>query len=402
MDSQIAGSFQLMKSMNRSLVLNTIRINGSISRAEVAKKTKLTPPTVTNIVSELLKEDLILERNTGVSSGGRKPILLTINPNHYVIGVDVGVRKIRYALSDLDGNLLISKVQAMPLTIDEEGLLDIIIQLIEEILDDSRTNLDRVIGIGVAMHGIVDSKSGISLYAPTLGLRNIPIKQRLEKSFQMPVRVENDAKSMALGEKWFGMGKDDQNLISINVGEGIGAGVILNNRIFDGNDSIAGEIGHTIIDLDGPQCSCGSFGCFQTYASGQALRERTLKEVSLGRKTLLTDKANGDYRKIDGPIIYQCALAGDPLSIEMLEKTGRYIGIGIVNVIHLFNPSLVIIGGGVSKAGDFILEPLKEIVQSRALTSKAKESKIILSALGEEGSLIGAVTLVLSDMFVYH
>lgn len=389
-----------MKSLNRSLVLNTIRIHESISRSEIAKKTKLTPPTVTNIVNELLKESLVVEKEPGVSSGGRKPILLTINSgSRCVIGIDVGVKKIRCALSDLNGRLIIKKLETIPTQLTKALFLTCLKNILTDFLQEIGAMREKVIGIGIAMHGIVDSEAGISLFAPSLMLENIPVKAELEAAFGLPVRIENDAKALAIGEKWFGNGKEVNDLITINIGEGIGAGVILNNRLYHGQDSLAGEIGHTIIDLDGPRCSCGNFGCFQTLASGQALRERALKEISLGQKTMLLEKAAGDLETIDGQMIYDCALAGDALSIQVLHQTARYIGVGIVNMIHFLNPSLVIIGGGVSKAKEFILEPIREVVERKALTQKAKQSDVIISALGEEGSLIGAVTLVLAELF---
>ncbi|MFA9556605.1 ROK family transcriptional regulator [Evansella sp. AB-rgal1] len=400
MSFQVTGSFQLMKSMNRSLILNTIRTNGAISRADIAKITKLTPPTVTNIVNELLKENLVVESKTGISSGGRKPILLSINSSsRYIIGLDVGVKKIRYALSDLNANLLVSKVKRMPPQLTVESFLQVLVQVIQDSIDGMEENKDKLLGIGIAMHGIVDSETGTSLFAPSLKLEGIKVKEHLEQLFEIPVRMENDAKALALGEQWFGNGQGIRDLICINVGEGIGAGLIVNNRIFHGSNSIAGEIGHTMIDMNGPLCTCGSVGCFQTLASGQALRERAMKEISLGKETTLIEKVNSEISNIDGHIIYECAKKGDTLSQQVLKDTGHYIGIGIINIIHFFNPSLIIIGGGVSKAKEFILEPINNVINDRAITHDSKKTPIIFSALGDNGSLIGAITLVLTEIY---
>lgn len=402
MNLQIPGSFQLMKSLNRSLILNTIRTRGTIPRSEIAKLTKLTPPTVTNIVHELLKEGLVVETEPGASSGGRKPILLSINgQSKLIIGVDVGVSgKIRFGVSDLNGKLLKREERFLPKEpTSEKEFVKMLITWLGELIDSLGPQKEKLIGIGIAMHGMVDSERGIALLAPSLNFENVPIKEELERTFNLPVRVENDAKALAIGEVWFGKAQGVNNLVCINVGEGVGAGVILDGKVLHGNDHIAGEVGHTIIDIGGPKCSCGNYGCLQTLASGQALNERALKELALGRNSVLLEKCNGNLELVDGRLIYEAALEGDNLSIDVLYQTGRYLAIGILNILHFYNPEQIIIGGGVSKAERFIMGPINELVKGRALTSKAKNTSISISSLGEEGSLVGAVTLVLSELF---
>ncbi|UTR13350.1 ROK family transcriptional regulator [Salipaludibacillus sp. LMS25] len=399
MAAHLTGSFQLMKSLNRSLILNIIRTSGAISRSEIAKQTGLTPPTVTNIVNELLDEELVLESRAGTSNGGRKPILLTIkSDSRYIIGVDVGVKKVRLALTNLNANVLQRKLLPMPHTqvLTTEQFLDFLQQAIDTFLTENVTQKKKIIGIGVAMHGIVDHEQGIAIHAPTLKLERVPVKQMLEQAFNLPVRVENDAKALALGEKWFGAGRDVDHFVCLNVGEGIGGGIILNDHLFHGNNSLAGEIGHTKIDFNGPTCSCGNNGCFQTLASGQAVKERAHNYIKQGKKTSL---AEVDLKDLDGQLIYKCAEEGDEIAKKVLEETGAYLGFGLLNIIHFLNPSMVIIGGGVSKSGKWILEPAKAVIQSYSLSREAARTTIGVSELGDEGSLIGACTLVLSELF---
>lgn len=405
MATQMTGSFQLMKSLNRSLILNTIRTNSTISRSEIAKKTKLTPPTVTNIVNELINEQLVLESRSGTSNGGRKPILLTINANsRYIIGVDVGVKKVRLALSNLDAEISLRKIELMPSAdhLDEEIFLAFLQRIIGTFLKEVIAEKGKLIGIGVAMHGIVDHETGTSIHAPTLKLEEVPVKQFLEEAFQLPVRVENDAKALALAEKWFGVGKEIDHFVCLNVGEGIGAGIIINDSLVHGSDSLAGEIGHTLVDINGRECSCGNKGCFQTVASGQALKERAKNLIEQGEDTALVEMAGANSDTIDGQLIFDSALEGDRLAKRLLDETGQYLGVGILNIIHFINPKMIIIGGGVSKAHSFILPPIKDIVRTRALSEPAKNTKIVVSELGDEGSLIGACTLVLSELFSYE
>ncbi|TMW70408.1 ROK family transcriptional regulator [Alteribacter natronophilus] len=399
----MTGSFQLMKSLNRSIIMNLIRTHSPISRAEIAKKAKLTPPTVTNIVNELLREDLILEGKTGVSKGGRKPILLTINKDsRFVFGVDVGAREVRVALTNLDAELVCHKRSSLPQGFNKEELMDTIKGIIQDVLDENLVERSRILGIGIGMHGIVDHEKGIAVYAPNFGLSDIRLKEELENTFSYPVKVENDARAMALGELWFGNGREKENVVVVNVGIGIGAGVIFNGRLYHGEHGIAGEIGHTIIDLNGRKCACGNYGCLQTVAGSSRIRQKAIEEMSLGRKSLVEELSEGDPDRIDGELVHRAAEQGDSLAEEVFEQTGRFLGLGIMNLINFVNPERVIIGGGVSKAGRFIMEPVKEVVETRALTDKARTTEIMASKLGDQGTITGAATLILAQLFDYH
>ncbi|WP_338780807.1 ROK family transcriptional regulator [Metabacillus sp. FJAT-52054] len=400
MANHVIGSFQLMKSLNRSLILNIIRSSGMISRAEIAKKTRLTPPTVTNIVHELLNEELVIEGQTGPSSGGRKPIMLRINSrNFYIIGVDVGVKKVRFAVTDLNAEILMKSIVSISERMTEEELVKLIIKQIYTLIDKADIPRTKIMGIGIGMHGIVDAERGISIFAPNLNMKNIPLKSMLEAEFMIPVKVENDVRAMALGEAWFGSGIGFEDLICINVGYGIGAGIIMNNKLFRGRHGLAGEIGHTVVDLNGPRCTCGSYGCLQTLTAHDGLKSAAMKEIILGRRTLISELTEGDVDKISGKIIHQAAKSGDDLAIEILQTTGKYLGAAISNLVHVLNPPKIIIGGGISKAGPFLLDPLKEVVLKRALSEEARETIIVESGLGDRAGLVGAVTLILEDMF---
>ncbi|MFC0472221.1 ROK family transcriptional regulator [Halalkalibacter kiskunsagensis] len=398
----VTGSFQLMKSLNRSLILNTIRLNGPISRAEIAKRTKLTPPTVTNLVAELLESKLVRESEIGVSKGGRKPILLTINwKSSYVIGLDVGGHRATAVLTDLNAEIEIQKMKSLPTKLTVDSLLQFLITMIDTLIEESGIPKKKVLGIGIGMHGIVNHSEGVGVFAPNFNLTNIPIKDVLQTQFSIPTFVENDARALTLGESWFGNGVGFENIICVNLGVGIGAGVILQNELFHGRNGIAGEIGHMIVDLHGSKCSCGSYGCLQTVAGGEVLKERVGKELTTGRRSIIQDKANMNGGTITGELIHQCAIEGDSLAIEVLAETGRLLGVGLTNMINFMNPDRIIVGGGMAKAKEFILNPLKDVVRSRALTSEARETDIVLSKLGDQGTVIGAVTLVLKSLYTH-
>ncbi|MBS4200423.1 ROK family transcriptional regulator [Bacillus sp. FJAT-49732] len=392
------GSFQWMKSLNRTIILNKIRTDGPISRAQIAKETKLTPPTVSSLVSELIDKDLVIESEQGESIGGRKPTLLVINSDRfYIIGLDVGAKKIRAILIDLSGKTLDKTQTIIPKPISNEDLLSLIKRTISDLASIHETK--EVIGIGVGMHGAVDVETGTSLFAPGLNLRDIPIKKALEAEYDVPVKIDNDVRAMAFGEYWFMEEKKDENIVTVNIGIGVGAGIVLNGKIFHGKYDLAGEIGHMTVDLNGNQCSCGNIGCWQTLISGPAIGEAAIKQLELNPNSHLLDMIDGEKHKIEGKTVYEAAIAGDSLCIKILEKTGEYIGIGLTNLIHILNPSKIIIGGGVANASPIILPKIKETIAQRGLTNQAKATPIYCSDLGSFGTAIGACALILGEIF---
>jgi N-acetylglucosamine repressor len=382
------GTFQLMKSVNKSIILNKIRTSEPISRAQIAKETRLTPPTVSSIVKELMEQELVRERTLGHSSGGRKPTMLHINTDaFYVIGVDAGPETVEGVLTDLTGKILYRTSNLLKKPITNEQFLSILKENIYTILDLSQINQDKIIGIGIAMHGVVDIVTGTSLIAPLLNLRNIPIKEVLEEEFNLTVKVENDARAMALGESWFGGHGDVDSMVAVNIGHGVGAGIVIDGRLYHGAQGIAGEFGHMSIDLNGDLCECGNLGCLQTFVSGSAIAERAAKQI----------KDNGSA--VTGKEVFELAQKGNQAYIDLLHETGKVIGIGLTNLIHLINPSEIVLGGGVMKSEKLIMPAIMETIKRRALTTEASKTKVSVTELGDEATLLGAVSLLLVELF---
>ncbi|WP_017471132.1 ROK family transcriptional regulator [Amphibacillus jilinensis] len=389
------GSFQAMKSLNKSIILTKILNDGPISRAQIAKETKLTPPTVGSLVKELIDQKIVKESTQGMSKGGRKPTMLVIDHQaYYMIGIDAGPTKIDIVLTNLAGDIISNLQYQLPLPITEAQFLDKLIEGTEEILKLNSERANDVIGIGVAMHGVVDAEAGESLYAPNLDLHNMPIKQTLANHFAYLVSIENDARALALAETWFGQGKGSDRLVAVNIGTGVGAGVAIDGELYRGESHIAGEIGHMTIDLNGEVCSCGNRGCLQTIISGPAIAERTNKLMKEGVTTSLTE---GDH--LTAYDVYKAAESGDQFAKMILTETGKYIGIGLTNLIHTLNPSQIILNGGVAKAGKYLLPAIKATVKERALTASAKSTAICLSDLGDHATALGAVALILVELF---
>jgi N-acetylglucosamine repressor len=394
------GSFQWMKSLNKSTILNVIRLHGPISRAEIAKLTKLTPPTVTNIVGELLESKLVVESELGESSGGRKPILLRIDSSNFtVIGISVGTKRVKAITATLDGQVLLQAEESIPSEPSPEEFLDRLIRVVRRLINQTDKSASSILGIGVGLHGLVDPNRGVSIYAPHLNLRNVAVKEVLEQTFSLPVEVENDVRALALGESWFGQGKGLSNFICFYVGSGVGSSIFLDHRLYQGTSFTAGEMGHTTIDIDGPKCHCGNRGCLEVFISGPAIANRARQSIRSGAKSLLGEWVGDDLEQITGEMVHRAAEQGDELAIQVLADTGRYMGIGLANLINTLNPSRIILSGGVARAGRFVLDTLQETVQERALQTSAQAVSIVVSELGPHAMEIGAVTLFLQKMF---
>lgn len=383
------GTFQLMKSVNKAIILNKIRTSEPISRAQIAKETKLTPPTVSSIVKELLEQGIVRESSLGESKGGRKPTMLLINSNaFYVIGVDAGPKTVDCILADLSGEIIDRTSSRLHPSITNDAFIDILKGNVQKLIKADRENQDKIIGIGVAMHGVVDVETGTSLVAPNLRLKNIPIKAELEKAFHITVQVENDARAMALGESWFGGHGDVDSMVAVNIGRGVGSGVLINGKLYHGKQDIAGEIGHMTIDIHGEICDCGNRGCLQTFVSGPAIALRAKKKVSESNEFELT-----------GEKVHLLAEKGNERYREILQETGEIIGIGLTNLIHLINPGKIVLGGGVMKGEKFLLPSIKKAIAERALTPDARQTEVTVTKLGDDATLMGAVSLFLVELF---
>ncbi|MEG0267282.1 MAG: ROK family transcriptional regulator [Carnobacterium sp.] len=382
------GTFQLMKSVNKSTILNKIRLSEPLSRAQIAQETGITPPTVSSVVKELIAENLVEESILGESRGGRKPTMLLIKRNgHYVIGIDAGSNSIRGVATDLVGTILAeTEIQILP-HISKEYFLQILKEVVRTIftgIEDKK----KILGIGIAMHGVVDISSGVSLYSSNSGLRDIPIKEELEKEFNVLVMVENNSRAMALGEYWFGNHEEVDSFVTINIGRGVGSGIVDKGRLYYGAQDIAGEMGHMVMDLNGRVCSCGNKGFFETFVTGEAIVRRAKEQIK---------EAPIDLTAED---VYAYAKENKIEYLNVLEETGQLIGMGAVNLIHMLNPNKIVLGGGVLNSAEFLMPVICQTIQERALTQRARMNTIVeVSMLGKNATVLGAAALLLTKIF---
>lgn len=384
--------------LNESLIVNTIRRRGPISRVDIAKLTGLTAPTVTNISGKLIEHGLIHEYMVGEYSGGRRPVLLKVHSEiANMIIVDIRSKDMIGYL--INGGLEIKEQICHDIQhLKEERILALLESTIEQCYSSENGKL--ALAIGIIVRGPVMSKEGLSLFSPSAGWRNVPLKYLVEKQFQLPVFVENDMRAMALGAYHYGPYRDIKNAVFLGVGGGIGSGIILNGELYRGLGDSAGEIGHTVVDVSGPLCSCGNYGCLEAMASESALVNITIKAINDGESSLVSEMVKGNMDAIRPKHVYDAAEAGDLLAIRMLQNVANYIGMGAANIINTFNPQLVLIGGGIVKGRTFIEETIMQVIKERALASCYSLARIEFSSEGRQDALKGIVDVVMEGIFL--
>ncbi len=390
-----------LRKNNKAIVFQTIAKFAPISRKEISERTNLSPALVTIITEELKRQSFILETGTANSTGGRPPVFLEIYPHAgYVIGINLGMTYISTLLMDFSLQPIHKlKIPTLPHE-GKDAVINRILEAIEKIIILADVPREKVLAIGIGVPGLVDTKNGVSKFSPNLGWHNVPIRELLYQRIKIPVLIENDVRCATLGEKFFGAGKGVDNLVCMYVGIGIGAGIIIDGKLYKGVSEGAGEIGHTTILDDGPRCSCGNRGCLEAIASGPAIARRAKESIEKGRKSLIYDLVEGKLEKITGEIVSRAGWSGDPLALEILKDTGHYLGIGIANLINLFNPELLILGGGVMQAGELIMNSLRETLKERVFSMPAEAVKIVFASLGNEAGMTGAAKIAMD--FAYQ
>ncbi|MEG6568895.1 ROK family transcriptional regulator [Thermoanaerobacterium thermosaccharolyticum] len=396
----ITGDQLLIKQINKSIVLNTIRKKGIISRADLANITGLNKSTISSLVDELIKDGFVEEEGPGESKGGRKPIMLMINSlAGCIIGIDLDVNYILVILTDILANILWQKRINLKIGENKEDIICKIIDLIDEAISNSPKTVKGILGIGIGVPGITDYKRGIVLKAPNLKWENVELKKIIEEKFNLKVYIDNEANTGAIGEKWFGAGKNARNFVYISAGIGIGTGIIINNELYRGSGGLAGEMGHMTIDINDHLCSCGNRGCWENYASEKSLFNFIKEKLESGEKDEYLNVDNID--RLDINDIAGFAEMGSSLAKISIEEISRNLSIGIVNIVNTFNPDLVIIGNTLSGIGDYLLNTIREYIDSKCLVSRYNNVAVEISKLGMLDRAIGAVTLVISELFSY-
>lgn len=314
----------------------------------------------------------------------------------FILGIDLGGSKIAAAIATTRGEILERGLSPTPAQAGPDAVIESICATISELLSAKELEPSQFLGIGIAAAGIIDSANGKVIFSPNLpGWHDVPLIDAVEQRFGISACLGNDANLAALGEWRFGVGKRVANLIYITVGTGIGGGIIANGKLYTGACGAAGEVGHMTIDVNGPRCNCGRFGCWETLASGTALTREAVKRVTEGVRTSIIELAGGDISKIDATIVSLSAKQGDTVARELVSRLGYYLGVGLANLVNIFNPELILIGGGVAKIGESLLQPAITVVKESAFSASANAVEIKPAILGDDSGTLGAVAFVL-------
>lgn len=384
------GNRDLIRAINRSHVLNAIKSYGPIGRAEIARRTNLSPATVTSISAKLISQNLVLEKSAGDSSGGRPPILLVINPKGgYVVGIKLTETHAVCALTDLEA-LIIAK-SSMPLSgHDPVQVVDDLAHMVATFLREQKIPKKQLLGVGVGLAGIVDAENGILRQSPIYGWNSVPLRDMLQSKLHIPVYIENDVNTLTLTERWFGHGQGLDNFLTVTVGRGVGLGIVANGQFYRGQIGGAGEFGHTTIDPQGPVCACGKRGCLESYVGDLGL-------VRAAREAAARGDLPAPVKDVDE--LLSLAQAGEKTAIQILHQAGGILGLGIANLINLFNPKKIIISGEGTREGDFLFVPMQESIQQNTMPGLYDPDTVVIAPWGDDAWARGAAGLVLREVF---
>ena len=308
------------------------------------------------------------------------------------IGIDIGGTSIKGAAVDSNGTVY--EKFSIPFVKGEAG--EITIQKLAETVKEyiAAHNLEnKVVGIGIGSPGTLDIKNGVVNYANNLGWNNLPVAELMQKVLPYPVRLTNDANAAALGEAKFGAGKKYETVIMLTLGTGVGGGIIIDGKLYEGNEGKGGELGHIVVQVDGEPCSCGRKGCLEAYASATALIRETKKEMYKNKRSLLW-KISPEIELVGGKAVFEGVAQGDKSAIKVLDNYIKYLGEGILNFCNIFRPNVVVLSGGIANAGKPLFEPLNQYLKDREYGYKATpEVKVVPAELGYDSGKIGAAAL---------
>ncbi len=384
------GNRELIRAINRSHVLNAIKTYGPIGRADIARRTGLSPATVTSISAKLISQNLVFEKSAGDSSGGRPPILLVINPKGgYVVGIKLTETNAVCALTDLEATVIAKA--SMPLSGHNPiRVVEDLAHMVTTFIREQKISKKQLLGVGVGLAGIVDADEGILRQSPIYGWDNVPLRQMLQSKLNVPIYIENDVNTLTLTERWFGPGQGVDNFLTVTVGRGVGLGIVVNGQFYRGQNGGAGELGHTTIDPKGPLCACGKHGCLEAYVGDPGLVRAANEAYERGHLSVKVETIEE---------LLQLAQSGDTSAIKIFKKAGSILGIAIANLINLFNPKKIIISGEGTREGDYLFISMKESIQQNTMPGLFDPKIVEIIPWGDDVWARGAAGLVLRELF---
>jgi len=403
----VGSNINLVKSHNIRAILLSLLRDGQVSRVELAEKLSLSNTTITNLTSELLDQGIIVEERVETPEKprrvGRPRRMLALVPSaRYAIGVHIGVGLFRVAITDLCAEIIYNEIETFELTTPPEDVINEIVRVIEQTIKSCDVERERVIGVGVGAPGLVNYEKGINVLAPRLGWENVPIQHIVENQLDLPVCVDNNVRTMALAEAFFGDGRGVGVLTFVYGRIGVGSGIVVNGQVFRGSAAGAGEIGHTIVIPEGGDiCTCGSTGCLETLLS-EPVWLRHIADIAAAHP----DSLIAAYYYLDderSPIerVFSAARDGDELIQQFIEERACYLGIALANLVNVLNPELIILGGMFAQGSDLILPYAEAKMRETAFARLGENVQLKTTTFGWRAGVIGAAALALTTFF-YH
>jgi glucokinase-like ROK family protein len=393
------GDQALVRQINLAVIMHHLREYAPISRAGLADITGLNKTTVSSLVRELIERQFVrevgYESPGGGRGAGRLAMLLSLNPKAgYIVSMEIGVDFLMAICTNFAPDTMWQVKEEIDPDMGQQVIIDRLLALLYQGLNVGNEYCQTLLGVAVGVPGLVDQTSGTLLFAPNLRWENVPLRTQLEGLINAPLIIDNEANTAALGEHYFGAARGYNEVLYISAGAGLGGGFVHNGQVFSGVTGFGSEFGHMTMDPDGEICNCGNRGCWETQVSQRALFSFLRRSSGQGNKTMLTEMTGGNLGALTVPLVVEAANQDDRMALEALNVIGRNLGIGIASLVNALNPELVVFGGIMSLASDYLLPVVEDEIRERALRWNREAIRVVVAKHGQEACVMGGVARV--------
>jgi len=380
---------------NKVSILRILWENKCVFRAEIARMTGLSQPTVLKIVDEFIERGLVKISGKGVSSGGKPPLMLEFKWDaYYIIGVDINEYRIEIALMDLSFNVLDKRIQDNREMDTADTILKRLADEMTALIAGHPDKKDQILGIGVGIPGIVDAQKGVVIYSRELNWENVFLKEYLKQYFDGEITIDDSTRALALEEKIFGKGKGVPNFLCLHLASGIGSAMVMDGKLYYGSLGSSGQLGHVSVERKGARCSCGSYGCLELYASGRAIEEKARQVVAAHRESQITDLVYNNIDKVDLNIVFEAAMGGDEIALAILEEAADYLAMAVASLINLTDPELIICEGKISRDSAIFMDMFRQALRRRRMKYIGRDVEIVTSDTKNYMSSCGSAAFI--------
>ncbi|NOR88502.1 MAG: ROK family protein [Bacteroidales bacterium] len=391
-------NIELKKIFQKNAIIEYLYQLGPTSNPEIARYTKMSSPTITKLIQELIELGIVIDVGIGDSIGGRRPNLFGINPNaRYIVGIDIDCRMVKLGIFNLANEAVSEIITYFGNVKDKNEMFSELFNRLDGLIEESDLDKKAFLGIGVSIPGLINSKTGQTYM--DLRIEGKKLEDHFRDRYELPVIIDSDSRVMAIGEQAFGYAKNKKDVLCLNICDGIGLGMILNGIVYRGKSGLAGEFGHINVVRDGNLCTCGKYGCLETVASGTALIEQAQQGIKKGQESLISELVNNDLENIHVSDIIKAVNQGDIFAIEIINKLGHFLGEALASLVHIFNPEMIIIGGKVALAEDYLINPIQNTLNKYTISHIKKDTEVVTSRLEEKVKLLGSVAMVMNQVF---